>query len=244
MVEAIRVGVPLEEQERLLAMVDILEVLPPEEIERLARRSSFLRIRAGEEVTLSPEEHGERMLLLLSGRAWVYEAAPHGREPTVSVVEAGTVVGVSGLASCRSGELRVEALAPSVACLLEWQTFEELVHENPNVGIRLLRNLGEQIVTLETRLAELAHEEVLTRLASAILRLVEGEGVVTREGYSVPTKYTHQQLASMVGSKREAVTRAFAKLREIGAVEVRLRRIHVTDLEALERAANLTMSAQ
>ena len=136
----------------------------------------------------------------------------------------------------------MEALAPSVACLLEWQTFEELVYENPSVGIRQLRNLGEQIVFLETKLAELAHEAVLMRLASAILRLVEG--VVSREGYSVPTKYTHQRLASMVGSKREAVTRAFAKLQEIGAVEVRLRRIHVTDPEALKRAANLTISAQ
>ena len=52
------------------------------------------------------------------------------------------------------------------------------------------------------------------------------------------TRYTHQQLASMVGSNREAVTRAFRKLRDAGAVEIRDRRIYVTAADSLERLAN------
>jgi CRP-like cAMP-binding protein len=42
----------------------------------------------------------------------------------------------------------------------------------------------------------------------------------------------------MIGANREAVTRAFGKLRSEGGVEVRNRRIFVTDLEALKRAAD------
>lgn len=41
----------------------------------------------------------------------------------------------------------------------------------------------------------------------------------------------------MVGAGRVAVSRAFAGLKEAGAVEQRSRRIHVVDLEALEHAA-------
>jgi hypothetical protein len=41
----------------------------------------------------------------------------------------------------------------------------------------------------------------------------------------IPVRYTHNQLASMVGSNREALTRAFARLRKAGAVEVRNRHI-------------------
>jgi hypothetical protein len=41
----------------------------------------------------------------------------------------------------------------------------------------------------------------------------------------------------MIGANREAVTRAFVRLREVGAVETRRRYIHVEDIEALERAA-------
>jgi DNA-binding transcriptional regulator YhcF (GntR family) len=41
----------------------------------------------------------------------------------------------------------------------------------------------------------------------------------------------------MIGANREAVTRAFARLRDAGAVEVRRRYIHAADLEALKKAA-------
>ena len=51
------------------------------------------------------------------------------------------------------------------------------------------------------------------------------------------TRYTHQELATMVGANREAVTRALGKLRRMGAVELRARQIFVVDLETLERTA-------
>ena len=54
----------------------------------------------------------------------------------------------------------------------------------------------------------------------------------------IPTHYTHQQLASMVGSNREAVTRAFGKLRKAGVVEIRERHIYVTDVGELGRYAD------
>jgi CRP/FNR family cyclic AMP-dependent transcriptional regulator len=78
---------------------------------------------------------------------------------------------------------------------------------------------------------------VTARLAGAIVRLVEGEGVMGRQGARLPTRHTHRQLGSMVGANREAVTRALGDLRRGGANEIRERRIHVVDIEALRRAA-------
>jgi CRP/FNR family transcriptional regulator len=84
---------------------------------------------------------------------------------------------------------------------------------------------------------DIALKEVPARLAGFILQLVESEGVVTREGYKIPTRYAHRQLASVIGSKRETVTKAFTVLHRAGAVELKRRRIHVRDLEALKKAA-------
>jgi CRP/FNR family transcriptional regulator, cyclic AMP receptor protein len=112
-----------------------------------------------------------------------------------------------------------------------------VVRRNPEVGLGLLRILGERLRVLEERLADMVYREVPARLASAILRLVEGEGVMGPEGGWLPARYTHAQLTSMIGANRESTTRAFAMLRERGAVEVRERRIHVVDPEALKRAA-------
>ena len=62
-------------------------------------------------------------------------------------------------------------------------------------------------------------------------------GVVTPEGYRIPTRYTHQQIVTMVGANRESVTRAFGRLQEDGRVELRERYIYIMNVEALKRAS-------
>ncbi len=96
---------------------------------------------------------------------------------------------------------------------------------------------AERLVWMEGRWADVAAKVMAARLAGILMTLVEEEGVVTPEGPMIPARYTHAQFASMIGANREATTRAFRELREIGAVETRRRRVHVTDPEALRRAA-------
>jgi CRP/FNR family cyclic AMP-dependent transcriptional regulator len=114
---------------------------------------------------------------------------------------------------------------------------ERLVLEKPRVGLKIIDALSERLVRYESRIEDLSLKDAPARLASLILHLIELEGVVTRTGTKIPTRYTHEQLAAMIGARRETVTKAFTRLQEIGAVELKRRRIHVRDPEALELAA-------
>ena len=70
-----------------------------------------------------------------------------------------------------------------------------------------------------------------------LLLLVESEGVVTPEGYRIPTRYTHRQIASMIGANREAMTMAFGELQEGGGIETRSHYVYVMDIGALRHAS-------
>jgi CRP-like cAMP-binding protein len=229
-------GVQDEEQRWLLAKVDIFESLSPEELGHLALLSTSVHLGTGEAVTL--DEDCQTLLLLASGRVRGHEPNAAGLGLTISMVEERTVVAQTGSAPRRSRELCVEALEPSVLCVLGWEDFEDLVRRNPEVGVKTIRLLSERLAVCASRLSDQIRKEVAARLAGLILDLSEHQGIVT--GYDsrrIPTRYTHQQLASMVGSNREAVTRALGRLRKAGAVEVRDRHICVTDAAALERLA-------
>ena len=227
---------PAKELERLLAVVDILEPLPPEEVERLALLSSSMRLEAGEAVAL--DENRETLLLLAGGRVRVHEPTTEGQDLTISMVEDGTVVGQTGFAARHSRALRVEALQPSTLLVLRWEDFEELVFRSPEVGVKTIRLFSERLAMCEVRSSDLVRKEVPARLAGLILRLSAHQGVVMGDSsHRMLPRYTHQQLASMVGSNREAVTRAFGRLRKAGAVDVKDRQIYVTDADALERLA-------
>ena len=131
------------------------------------------------------------------------------------------------------------AVEPSLVALLSRGDLEDLVRSNPEVGIRLVRLLSDRLRVCHERMADFANKNVSARLASLIVYLVESEGVVADEGYEIPTRYTHERLGTMIGAGRVAVSRAFAELRETGAVEKRQHLIHVVDMEALERAAGV-----
>ncbi len=109
--------------------------------------------------------------------------------------------------------------------------------KKPEVGLRLVRELAERLHASEARYAGIVGKEVPARLATLILTLVDSEGLVTSESYRIPTRYTHDQIASMIGCKRVAVTRAFSRLKEVGVVEVKERHILVKDLVVLKRLA-------
>ncbi len=218
---------------RLLFMVDVFETLPQEELTALAEQCEPVEYGAGE-VIFYPESDSDRLYVLEDGRVRIYRTGARDQQMTLAVLGGGTVFGRLG---DRAQGAHAQALEASLVSTLRWEDLENLVMRRPEVGLRIASLADERLALTEDRATDLAHKEVPGRLASLLLRLLENEGRVTPRGYEIRTRYTHQQIASMIGANREAVTRAFGQLRGVGAVEVHRRLVRVTDVEALERAA-------
>jgi len=225
-----------EEKIRLLSMVDVLEPLSEDELEEFSRRVPDTHIERGR-IFYSPEDRSEALFMLKKGRVRIYKVAPDGWEFTLAVVEAGTMFGEMALTAQRMWEGYAEAMEPSDICILKNTDLERIVRGNPEVGIRMIRVLSERLRSCETRLEDVTLKNVPARLASLILQLAASEGIMTPEGPRIPIHYTHRQLAMMIGSSRETVTRAFTKLQKAGAVELRNRYIYLKNTQTLERAA-------
>ncbi len=223
------------ERTRGLFMVDVLETLPHDELTVLAQLCEPVEYGAGEAI-FHPETDSDRMYVLEQGRVRIYRSGPRDQEMTFVVLEGGTVFGRLGPGDRAQGA-HAQAMEASIVSTLRREHLERLVMRRPEVGLRIASLADERLALSEDRVTDLAHKEVPGRLASLLLRLIENEGLVTPRGHEIHTRYTHQQIAGMIGAKREAVTRAFGVLRGIGAVEVHRRLVRVTDLEALERAA-------
>jgi CRP/FNR family transcriptional regulator, cyclic AMP receptor protein len=217
-------------------MVEILGPLSEEELEDLAKRApdTFLE---QDDILYSPQEGTERLFILKKGRVQLYEIGAGGEEITLSVIEDGNVFGEMALTGQSLKGLYVRALTPATVVSLRREDLEDLITKKPEVGLRLVRELAEKLRASESRYADIVGKDVPTRLATLILTLVDSEGVVSSESLRIPTHYTHEQLGSMIGCKRVAVTRAFRKLEEGGAVELKDRRIIVKNLDALKELA-------
>lgn len=228
----------MREIRRRLSWVEFLAPLSEEGLVALLRDARFVRLEDGTEMVVGPQEHAERMLLVVAGQLQIYEvSARSGRELTLWVSGDGEVVCVTGLVPRWTRELHLRALEPSLVCAVESQALEAVVLGNPEAGLRLSRMLANRLQLMEDRWADMVEKEVSERLAGLIYMLVESVGVMTSEGPMIPNRYTHKQLSSMVGSNREAVTRALGDLQEAGAIEVKARHLYVRDLDAQRSSA-------
>jgi CRP/FNR family cyclic AMP-dependent transcriptional regulator len=223
------------ERLQLLSKIDVLEPLSAEQLDLVFRRTLERSFRKGESVYI-PGDGSEVVFLLLAGRVRLYGMVRE-RELTFDVIRAGSMFGESSLTERTQNEY-AQALEPCRVGLLDLITFWHLVRENSEFNARVIKVLGERSRTTRGRMIDIALKEVSARLASLILDLVQSEGVVTREGYyRVPVRYTHEQLASLIGVKRVAVTRAFGTLQDSGCLQLRRRQIYVVDLAALKGLA-------
>jgi CRP/FNR family transcriptional regulator, cyclic AMP receptor protein len=226
----------LKEEMRLLSMVDFLGPLSEEEMEDLAKRTPDTYLEQ-EDILYTPKEGTERLFILKKGRVQLYEVNGEGDEITLSVVEDGNVFGEMALTAQSLKGLYVRAITPSMVVSLRREDLEHLIMNKPEVGLRLVRELAQRLHASEARFADMVGKDVPARLATLILTLVDSEGVVSSESYRIPNHYTHERLASMIGCKRVAVTRAFRKLEGGGAVMLKDRRIVVKDMDALKESA-------
>ena len=229
--------VPLNEEVRLLHASDILQPLSQEELEELAQNNPDVRLEEGETL-FGPEEISERLFIVKEGRIRLYKTDQGGNEITIALIGQGRLFGEMALTAQQLRAVYAQATEPSLLISLSSDNLKTLVRSNPEVGLRLIERLSERVRTLENRLEDVSFKEMPARLASLILQLLESEGVKTEEGYyQIPTRYSHEQLATMINAHRVSVTRAYATLKETGAVELRERLLHVKDLKALGRFA-------
>src|SRR5215218_4703594 len=229
----------IQEQVDLLSRVDILESLQKEEIRELLddllQQNAEISLGAGE-VFYAPWGHDGKLFILIKGRVRIYKMEG-SREFTLEVVDAGTVFGEVSFTSHRFRNAYAEATEPSILLAMERAEVERLILQKPKVGIRMVSLLSERLHYYETRMEDVTLKEVPARLASLILFLVKSEGVQRPGEIRIPTSYTHEHLGTMIGANREAVTRAFGRLQDEGALQIRRRLIYVEDLGALQRTA-------
>jgi len=230
-------AMPEERRLKLLLLVDVLEPLSEEELKDLAERCTNISLRGGEDF-YRPELHGGGLFLILEGRVRVYHTNPAGKETTLDLLGSGTVLWARSMELMSGQDVHVQAVGPSVLAFMGREDSDRLVLNKPEVGLKLMNLLAQRLGSSNERMAEVAYKDVLSRLASQILRLLEGEGVVDRRGgFKLPAAYTHEELGTMIGAERVAVNRALGRLQGEGVVKLRQRRIHVSDPEALRRIA-------
>lgn len=158
----------------------------------------------------------DRVFFIHSGKVKIYKTDFNGREQIVSVLKEGDMFPHAGF--FRKGEFpaHAEIIEPTTLVIIPIANFEKILIKYPEVSIKVFRVMGERILDLQNRLEEQILSNTYEQIIKLLLRLAKthGQKYEGTQKYLITTHFTNRELANMIGSSRETVSRTLNQLKK------------------------------
>ncbi|MCC6073465.1 Crp/Fnr family transcriptional regulator [Massilia sp. GCM10020059] len=217
-----------------LRKIPLLAELTDEEI---ARVKPELRIRryAKREVVLHKGGSGDGLLFLLSGQLQVVDITEDGRAIGLRMLAPGDFFGEIALINNSTRSASVVAMTEVLVAFLPAPTALHLFSHSPPVANQMLRHLAQKIQRDSEFRALLSINNTAKRIYTYLVlmqRTQSGSAGIQTVVENLPT---HQDIANMINTSRETVTRALLTLVQQGIVQKDAHRLIIVKPEALQK---------
>ena len=211
------------EKRRLLRRIDIFADLTDREADTVLE---LMREKtAGRGATVFHQhDSGGGLYLILAGSVKITRSGRDGREVTVAVLSEGNFFGEMSLLDGQSRSAAATAVQATRLLVLDREHFQRYVLAQPRIVAKLLRELSKRLRAADQAIENLALGSVHDRLFNLLGHLGR-RGPLKGSSALIERSPTHQELAEMVGSSRETVTRTLAALEKEGLIAIERRRI-------------------
>ena len=125
-----------------------------------------------------------------------------------------------------------ESMAASTLHVLNRTAFTSFMEKTPRLCLKLLETTMQRLRHANDQIYDLTFLGVRSRIIKTILRLSEQHGISTSDGILIDVKLTHQQLANLVGTVRESVTKVLQELLDDELIHIDKKLITIRNIEA------------
>lgn len=196
-------------------------------------------------VTLYHEgEPAQALYLVAHGRVKLLQHAVSGDEVVLDLLSQGDPFG--GLTALGQRRYPQSAVAQTACCVLTITTadFRHLLCTYPEVALSALDGVANDLKAAHDVIRALSTLPVEARIAQVLLTLAERLGESDEAGILIQSPLSQQDLAAMVATTAETVSRVISRLRRQGYVETGRQWIRICDRDGLTRLADAGDSAR
>jgi CRP-like cAMP-binding protein len=190
---------------------------------------------AAKDMIFAPGDPDDQLYFLLEGTVRLYKIYGEYKEATVALLKDGGVFGELSLEEGPWQTVFAEALTDVRVIRVRKPILAEVLKRRTELATKLFFSFSERLRQSGEVIDSLLEREVSARLATLLSNLGNRFGETNGSGAVLNMRLTHQDLANMIVSTREAVSKVMSELQREGLIEVRDRRIAITTL--LERTS-------
>lgn len=158
---------------------------------------------------------GDYMYLIREGQVKVTKMSEDGREKILEIFNAGDFFGDMALLEREPRSASVKTTRPCVLLALSRQDFLGLLRQNPEISMGIMCELSRRLRETDEQIRGLLFERVEGRTRRILERMAK-DRVPDYPERLATSPVTHQQLADLVGTSRETITRVVKELKDAG----------------------------
>ena len=219
------------DREELMDLVPFMSELPEDSIHKIA--AHFVTIsHPANQVLLLENDWGGSVYFILEGWVKIRTYNLDGKEVTLNILGRGEIFGEMAAMDKMPRSTDAITLTKTLIGRIPAEDFVNLINTEPMAGVRLVQLMAKRLRQVNRRL-QLREASSISRVADAILFLVEGQGTESEKGTEIPN-LPHREISSLSGLARETVTRVLTKLEKKGLIQRDADSMRIPDLPALE----------
>ena len=174
------------------------------------------------------------VFVLCTGKVKLSTSSKDGKTIITKISDPGDVLGLNATISNRPYEVTAEMLEPGQANFIAREAFLHFLREHGEVAVRVAEQLSRNYYT--------AYEEIRTlgltsspseRFAKLLLSWTDAND--TANGSQVRLTLTHEEIAEMIGTTRETVSRLFSEFKKEQLLQVKGATVTIRNKKALQR---------
>ena len=176
-------------------------------------------------LVVGQSDAGDALYVLTEGRVKVVLYGVSGREVILSVFRPGDFFGEMSLLDDQPRSANVIAVESSRMLVLDRGAFAKHLATHPSTALKVLAELSRRLRRADAVIGNLALLDVLGRVARFLRELAKAEGKPTPDGMVITHRPTQSEIAAMIGTSRETVSRAMSEFQRRGFLHMSGKRI-------------------
>lgn len=188
--------------------------------------------KRGQSIFLEGDE-ANGFYIVAEGQVKIFKTSLDGKEHILHIYGPGNPFGEVPVFSGSRFPANAQALVDSRILFLPRNAFVQLIARHPSLSMNMLGELSMRLRQFTVQIENLSLKEVPSRLASYLVYLAREQGDPDR----VTLDISKGQLASLLGTIPETLSRIFSKMSAQDLIRVEGKKIHLLDTHGLEDLA-------
>jgi CRP/FNR family transcriptional regulator/CRP/FNR family cyclic AMP-dependent transcriptional regulator len=171
------------------------------------------------EMILFEDQLEAKFFIILNGRVKISRYTEDGQEAVLSFLGEGDFFGEMAVFEDEYRDSNVMTIEPSRILSIHREDFLNLMTYCSQLNINLLKEMTQKIRRRNAHIKSLTIQNATGKVASTILRLADDCGAINLGKIEISRLPTHKDLANMVGTSRETISRVLKFLTKNGYIQ-------------------------